>query len=234
MIPDQWPLGHFRRGRKRRALGVAVRSLDDEGREVMDQVGELVIGEPMPSMPLHFWGDVGGKRYRESYFETWPGLWRHGDWLQLIPRAESVTGIIYGRSDSTINRHGIRMGTSEIYRVVEKFPEVADSLVVDLEYLGRESFLPLFVVLREGGAGVPADLRHRLFDAIRTKISARHVPDEVFAIPEVPRTLSGKKMEVPVRKILLGQPIERSANRDAMANPASLDWFVAFARERCR
>jgi len=217
-----------------RALGVAVRSLDDEGREVMDQVGELVIGEPMPSMPLHFWGDVGGKRYRESYFETWPGLWRHGDWLQLIPRAESVTGIIYGRSDSTINRHGIRMGTSEIYRVVEKFPEVADSLVVDLEYLGRESFLPLFVVLREGGAGVPADLRHRLFDAIRTKISARHVPDEVFAIPEVPRTLSGKKMEVPVRKILLGQPIERSANRDAMANPASLDWFVAFARERCR
>ena len=215
-----------------RALGVAVRSLDDEGREVMDQVGELVIAEPMPSMPLYFWGDPGGKRYRESYFETWPGLWRHGDWLQLIPRAESVTGIIYGRSDSTINRHGIRMGTSEIYRVVEEFREVADSIVVDLEYLGRESFLPLFVVLREGGAGVPADLRRRLFDAIRTKISARHVPDEVFAIPEVPRTLSGKKMEVPVRKILLGQPIERCANRDAMANPASLDWFVAFARER--
>jgi len=215
-----------------RALGVAVRSLDDEGREVMDQVGELVIAEPMPSMPLYFWGDPGGKRYRESYFETWPGLWRHGDWLQLIPRAESVTGIIYGRSDSTINRHGIRMGTSEIYRVVEEFREVADSIVVDLEYLGRESFLPLFVVLREGGAGVPADLSRRLFDAIRTKISARHVPDEVFAIPEVPRTLSGKKMEVPVRKILLGQPIERCANRDAMANPASLDWFVAFARER--
>jgi acetoacetyl-CoA synthetase len=215
-----------------RGLGVAVRALDDEGREVMDQVGELVIAEPMPSMPLHFWGDLGGKRYRESYFETWPGLWRHGDWLQLIPRAESVTGVIYGRSDSTINRHGIRMGTSEIYRVVEEFPEVADSLVVDLEYLGRESFLPLFVVLREGGAAVPADLRRRLFDAIRTKISARHVPDEVFVIPEVPRTLSGKKMEVPVRKILLGQPIERSANRDAMANPASLDWFVAFARKR--
>jgi acetoacetyl-CoA synthetase len=217
-----------------RALGVAVRSLDDGGREVMDEVGELVIAEPMPSMPIHFWGDVGGKRYRESYFETWPGLWRHGDWLRLIPRPESVTGVIYGRSDSTINRHGIRMGTSEIYRVVEEFPEVADSLVVDLEYLGRESFLPLFVVLREGGASVPADLRRRLFDAIRTNISARHVPDEVFAIPEVPRTLSGKKMEVPVRKILLGQPVERCANRDAMANPASLDWFVAFARERRR
>ena len=215
-----------------RALGVAVRSLDDTGREVMDQVGELVIAEPMPSMPLRFWGDVGDRRYRESYFETWPNLWRHGDWLQLIPRPESVTGIIYGRSDSTINRHGIRMGTSEIYRVVEEFVEVADSLVVDLEYLGRESFLPLFVVLREGGEAVPADLRQRLFHAIRTKISARHVPDEVFAIPEVPRTLSGKKMEVPVRKILLGHPVERSANRDAMANPASLDWFVGFARER--
>ena len=215
-----------------RGLGVAVRALDEEAREVMDQVGELVIAEPMPSMPLHFWGDPDGKRYRESYFETWPGLWRHGDWLRLIPRPESVTAIIYGRSDSTINRHGIRMGTSEIYRVVEEFPEVADSLVVDLEYLGRESFLPLFVVLRESGAGVPADLRRRLFDAIRTKISPRHVPDEVFAIPEVPRTLSGKKMEVPVRKILLGHPIERSANPDAMANPASLDWFVAFARER--
>jgi len=202
-----------------RALGAAVRALDEEGREVMDEVGELVIAEPMPSMPLHFWGDVDGRRYRESYFETWPGLWRHGDWLRLIPRAESVTAIIYGRSDSTINRHGIRMGTAEIYRVVEEFPEVADSLVVDLEYLGRESFLPLFVVLREGGASVPPDLRRRLFHAIRTRISPRHVPDEVFAIPAVPRTLSGKKMEVPVRKILLGHPVERAANRDAMANP---------------
>jgi acetoacetyl-CoA synthetase len=217
-----------------RGLGVAVRALDDEGRELMDQVGELVITEPIPSMPLHFWGDLGDKRYRESYFDTWPGLWRHGDWLRLIPRPESVTAIVYGRSDATINRHGIRMGTSEIYRVVEEFPEVADSLVVDLEYLGRESFLPLFVVLREGGASVPADLRHRLFQAIRTKSSARHVPDEVFAIPEVPRTLSGKKMELPVRKILLGHPIERSANRETMANPGSLDWFVTFARERQR
>jgi acetoacetyl-CoA synthetase len=217
-----------------RGLGVAVRSVDDGAREVMDEVGELVVAEPMPSMPLHFWGDPGGKRYRESYFETWPGLWRHGDWLRLIPRPESVTGVIYGRSDSTINRHGIRMGTSDIYRVVEEFSEVADSLVVDLEYLGRESFLPLFVVLRDGSATVPADLRRKLFQAIRAQISPRHVPDEVFAIPEVPRTLSGKKMEVPVRKILLGHPIEKSANRDAMANPASLDWFVAFGRERGR
>jgi acetoacetyl-CoA synthetase len=215
-----------------RGLGVAVYAFDDGGHEVMDDVGELVITEPMPSMPLYFWNDADDKRYRESYFETWPGIWRHGDWLRLIRRDESVTAIVYGRSDSTINRHGIRMGTSEIYRVVEEFPEVADSLVVDLEYLGRESFLPLFVVLRDGSTSVSPDLRRRLFDAIRTRISPRHVPNEVFAIPEVPRTLSGKKMEVPVRRILLGHAVERAANRDAMANPTSLDWFVAFARER--
>src|SRR5207253_249667 len=150
----------------------------------------------------------------------------------LRPRAESVTSVIYGRSDSTINRHGIRMGTGEIYRVVEEFPEVADSLVIDLEYLGRPSFLALFVVLQGGGTVVPPALRSRLFDSIRARLSPRHVPDDVFAIPEVPRTLSGKKMEVPVRKILLGHPAEKSANLDAMANPRSLDWFVAFARTR--
>jgi acetoacetyl-CoA synthetase len=217
-----------------RGLGVAVAALDEEGRELVDEVGELVVSQPMPSMPLYFWGDAGGKRYRESYFETYPGLWRHGDWLRLRPRAESVTSVIYGRSDSTINRHGIRMGTGEIYRVVEEFPEVTDSLVIDLEYLGRPSFLALFVVLQDGGTAVPPALGARLFDAVRTKLSPRHVPDEVFAIPEVPRTLSGKKMEVPVRKILLGHPAEKSANRDAMANPRSLDWFVAFARARAK
>ena len=152
--------------------------------------------------------------------------------MRLRPRAESVTSVIYGRSDSTINRHGIRMGTAEIYRVVEEFPEVTDSLVIDLEYLGRPSFLALFVVLQGGATAVPPALRARLFDAIRTGLSSRHVPDEVFAIPEVPRTLSGKKMEVPVRKVLLGHPPEKAANRDAMANPRSLDWFVAFARAR--
>jgi acetoacetyl-CoA synthetase len=214
-----------------RSLGVAVHALDDSGKELVDEVGELVVTEPMPSMPLYFWGDHDGKRYHESYFETYPGLWRHGDWLRLIPRPESVTGIIYGRSDSTINRHGLRMGTSEIYRVVEEFPEILDSLAIDLEYLGRPSCLALFVVLRDGNGAVPPDLRSRLFQAIRTELSPRYVPDDVFAIQEVPRTLSGKKMEVPVRKILLGQPPDRVAHRDAMANPASLDWFVAFARE---
>jgi acetoacetyl-CoA synthetase len=236
-----------------RGLGVKVAAYDDEGNPVLDQVGELVIEEPLPSMPLYFWGDEGGKRYSESYFETWPGIWRHGDWLRLVPRPESVTAVIYGRSDSTINRHGIRMGTSELYRVVDELPEVADSLVVDLEYLGRESFLALFIVLRDAAAtggeqagraslsepgaaetGVPEGLRKQLLGGIREKLSARHVPDGVFAIPEVPRTLSGKKMEVPVKKILLGQPVEKSVNRDSMANPGSIDWFVAFARGRAR
>ncbi len=213
-----------------RGLGVAVSALDDAGNELIDKVGELVVTEPMPSMPLCFWGD-DGTRYRESYFETYPGYWRHGDWLQLIPRPESVTGVIYGRSDSTINRHGLRMGSSEIYRVVEEFPEVLDSLAIDLEYLGRKSCLALFVVLSDMGAVVTPDLRTRLFEAIRTELSPRYVPEDVFVVPEVPRTLTGKKMEVPVRKILLGRSPEQVANRDAMANPASLDWFLTFAPE---
>lgn len=245
-----------------RGLGVATHTYDDVGKPIMDQVGELVMTQPIPSMPLYFWGDKDGKRYFESYFDIYPGVWRHGDWLRLIPRDESVTGIIYGRSDSTINRHGIRIGTSELYRVAEEFPAIADSLVVDLEYLGRESFMALFVVLREPGSamagvgargpapdpeaagrasagsagseqtGVSSELRKQLLDAIRHQLSARHVPNDVFAIPEVPRTLSGKKMEVPVKKILLGYPVEKSVNRDSMANPASIDWFIAFARGR--
>lgn len=211
-----------------RGLGVAVSALDDAGEKLINRMGELVVTEPMPSMPLCFWGD-DGTRYRESYFETYPGYWRHGDWLELIPRPESVTGVIFGRSDSTINRHGLRMGTSEIYRVVEEFPEVLDSLAIDLEYLGRKSCLALFVVLSNGDAAVSADLRTRLFQAIRTELSPRYVPDDVFVVPEVPRTLTGKKMEVPVRNILLGRPPDHVANRDAMANPASLDWFVEIA-----
>lgn len=215
-----------------RGLGIATYAYDDDGKPVLDQVGELVCSEPFPSAPLYFWGDQDGKRYFESYFDVWPGVWRHGDWLKLIPRPESVTAVIYGRSDSTINRHGIRMGTSELYRVVEAFDEVADSLVVDLEYLGRPSFMALFVVLRNGGSEVPAPLKQALLKAIRTGLSARHVPDDVFVIAEVPRTISGKKMEVPVKKILLGQPVEKAANRDSMANPKSLDWFVEFAKAR--
>ncbi len=215
-----------------RGLGVATQAFDDDGNAVIGKVGELVCTEPAPSMPLYFWGDTGGRRYFESYFDTWPNVWKHGDWLELIERPESVTGVIYGRSDSTINRHGIRMGTSELYRVVEGFDAVADSLVVDLEYLGKPSFMALFVVLRDGATEVPGELKKQLLSAIRTQLSARHVPDDVYAIAEVPRTISGKKMEVPVKKILLGQPVEKAANRDSMANPQALDWFVAFARTR--
>jgi acetoacetyl-CoA synthetase len=215
-----------------RGLGVATHAFNDQGEPVIGSVGELVCTAPAPSMPLYFWGDTDGQRYFESYFDTWPNVWKHGDWLELIERPESVTGVIYGRSDSTINRHGIRMGTSELYRVVEGFDDVADSLVVDLEYLGRPSFMALFVVLRDGASDVPAELKKQLLSAIRTQLSARHVPDDVYAIAEVPRTISGKKMEVPVKKILLGQPVEKSANRDSMANPLALDWFVAFARRR--
>jgi acetoacetyl-CoA synthetase len=216
-----------------RGLGAAVYAYDDAGRAVHGEVGELVCAKPMPSMPLYFWGDEGGRRYFDSYFDVYPGVWRHGDWLKLIERPETTTGIIYGRSDSTINRHGIRMGTSELYRVVEGFDEVADSLVIDLEYLGRESFMALFVVPKAPHA-LTEDLKKRLLDAIRTGLSARHVPNDVFAIPEVPRTISGKKLEVPVKKILLGQPPEKACNRSAMSNPQSIDWFVAFAAERAR
>jgi acetoacetyl-CoA synthetase len=185
----------------------------------------------MPSMPLYFWGDTDGRRYFESYFEMYPGVWRHGDWLKLTRRPETVTGVIYGRSDSTINRHGIRMGTSELYRVVEAFDDVADSLVIDLEYLGKESYMALFVV-PQPPARLDETLKRRLLDAIRTQLSSRHVPNDVFEIEAVPRTISGKKLEVPVKKILLGVPAEKACNKSAMANPDSIDWFVNFAAQR--
>jgi acetoacetyl-CoA synthetase len=215
-----------------RGLGVATYAYNDEGEAVYDEVGELVCALPIPSLPLYFWGDEDGKRYSESYFETWPGVWRHGDWLKLVQRDESVTGIVYGRSDSTINRHGIRMGTSEIYRVVELFPEVVDSLAIDLEYLGRDSFMVLFVVLSDGQKELPAELEKRICSAIRTQLSGRYVPDQIAVTKDVPRTISGKKMEVPIKKILLGQSVETSVNRDSMANPDSIDWFVDYAAKR--
>jgi acetoacetyl-CoA synthetase len=209
-----------------RCLGVAVAALDEAGRPLVGEVGELVVTEPMPSMPLYFWNDPNGNRYRESYFEMYPGKWRHGDWIRITDRGSCV---IYGRSDTTINRHGIRMGTAEIYRAVEGCPEVTDSLVVDLEYLGRPSHLALFVVLRPGVALDDA-LKAKVKAAIRTLASARHVPDEVYAIDEVPRTLTGKKLELPVRKLLLGAPLEKVASRDALANPGSLGYFVELAK----
>jgi acetoacetyl-CoA synthetase len=210
-----------------RELGVAAYAFNDSGQPVIDEVGELVVTRPMPSMPIYFWGDPDQRRYRESYFEMYPGIWRHGDWIRFTNRGTSV---IYGRSDSTINRYGIRMGTAEIYRVVEELPEIRDSLVVDLEYLGRPSFMPLFVVL-EPGHVLDDSLKSRVVHQIRTKASARHVPNEIYQVDEIPRTLTGKKMEVPVRKLLLGVAPDKVANADAMVNPKSIGFFVRLAEE---
>jgi acetoacetyl-CoA synthetase len=208
-----------------RALGVNAQAYDTDGNSVIGVMGELVVTEPMPSMPIYFWNDPDGRRYRESYFEMYPGKWRHGDWVVINERGGVV---IYGRSDSTINRQGVRMGSSEIYRVVEGLPEVLDSLVVDLEGLGGASYMPLFVVLREG-VELDAALERKIKDAIRTALSPRHVPDAVIAVPDVPRTLSGKKLEVPVKKILMGVPVERAANPDSLRNPELLPFFVDLA-----
>ncbi|WP_025917840.1 acetoacetate--CoA ligase [Herminiimonas sp. CN] len=207
-------------------LGVAAYAFNEAGQAVTDEVGELVITQPMPSMPLYFWNDADGRRYRESYFEMYPGMWRQGDWIRFTSYGSSV---IYGRSDSTINRFGIRIGTAEIYRVVEELPEVRDSLVIDLEYLGRPSFMPLFVVLQPGGE-LDQALVERIQQQIRTKASGRHMPDAVVQVSDIPRTLSGKKMEVPVRKLLLGAEAAKVASPDAMQNPASLDFFVEYAK----
>jgi acetoacetyl-CoA synthetase len=208
-----------------RSLGAKIEAWDEEGRPHIGEVGELVITEPMPSMPIFFWGDDDGSRLRESYFEMYPGVWRHGDWIEITERG---TAIITGRSDSTINRGGIRMGTAEIYRAVLALDEIVDALVVDVPREGTDGWMPLFVVLREG-----AQLDDELVQAIRTRIredcSPRHVPNEVHAIDEVPRTLSGKVLEVPVKRILMGQPLEKAASRDSLANPEALDYFVGFA-----
>ncbi len=211
-----------------RCLGAAVEAWDPEGSPVVDTVGELVITKPMPSMPVFFWGDADGERLRESYFSMYPGVWRHGDWLEITSRG---TAIIYGRSDSTINRGGVRMGTSEIYRAVLDVPEVMDALVVDLPAgSGSDGWMPLFVVLREGATlddSLVAEIRRR----VREDCSPRHVPNEVRAIPAVPRTLSGKVLEVPVKRILTGTPVEEAASRESLANPEALDYFVDLAAE---
>jgi acetoacetyl-CoA synthetase len=180
----------------------------------------------MPSMPVFFWGDEDGSRYRESYFDMYPGVWRHGDWIEITSRG---TAVIYGRSDSTINRQGVRMGTSEIYRAVQAVDEVVDALVVDVPKPGTEGWMPLFVVLRED-AELDEDLTKEIKRRIREQCSPRHVPNEIHEIAEVPRTLSGKVLEVPVKRILMGEPAEKAASRDSLANPAALDYFVELAK----
>ena len=226
-----------------RFLGVSVEAWNEQGKPVIGEVGELVVTQPLPCMPPFFWGDKDHQRYLGSYFDTFPAgqgrkpgggdlpadagsVWRHGDWLKITPEGRAI---IYGRSDATINRYGLRMGTSELYSAIEALPEVLDSMVVDLEYLGKESYMPLFVVLRPGLALDDA-LRARLNGAIRTALSPRFVPNEIFQVAEIPRTLSGKKQELPVKKLMLGQPVEKVVNRDAMANPACLDWYIELAK----
>jgi acetoacetyl-CoA synthetase len=210
-----------------RSLGAKVEAFDEEGIPQIDQVGELVITEPMPSMPIYFWNDPDGERYRESYFDVYPGVWRHGDWIKV---KENGACVIYGRSDSTINRGGIRMGTSEIYSAVDKVDEVADSLVVDIPRGGGSSFMPLFVVLQEG-VDLDDDLKSRIKGSIKENTSPRHVPNEIFAVPEIPKTLNGKKLEVPVKKILSGTPPDEAASKESLSNPESLDRFVELAEK---
>ncbi|GCE13693.1 acetoacetate--CoA ligase [Tengunoibacter tsumagoiensis] len=211
-----------------RSLGAKVEAFDESGQSFIDEVGELVLTEPMPSMPLFFWNDPNNRRYLESYFAVYPGIWRHGDWIRITPRGSAI---IYGRSDSTINRMGIRMGSSEIYRVVESFPEIVDSLIIGVEQAHGGYYLPLFVVLRPG-AELDEDLKQRLRTALRTRISPHHIPDEILSIAEVPRTLSGKKLEVPIKKILLGLPVEKAISVDALSNPQAIHFFLELASKR--
>jgi acetoacetyl-CoA synthetase len=210
-----------------RALGAKVESFDENGNPLINEMGELVLTEPLPSMPLYFWNDPEGKRYRESYFDVYPGVWRHGDWVKITPMGSAV---IYGRSDSTINRKGIRMGSSEIYRVVEDIPEILDSLVVGVERPGGNYYMPLFVVLKPD-AVLDDALKAKIRNKIRVGLSPHHVPDDIIVIAEIPRTLNGKKLEVPIRKLFLGVPLEHAISMDSMSNPQAMQYFVEFAHK---
>lgn len=208
-----------------RMLGCRVEAFNEAGQPVIDALGEMVITAPMPSMPIFFWGDDGHARYRSSYFDMYPGLWRHGDWIKITSRGSLI---IYGRSDATLNRGGVRIGTAEVYSAVERLPEVADSLVVALERADGSYYMPLFVVLRDGNT-LDEGLHRRIRQALREQYSPRHVPDEIFAAPAIPYTISGKKMEAPIKKLLMGTPWEQAASQDAMRNPEALAFFREFA-----
>jgi acetoacetyl-CoA synthetase len=208
-----------------RMLGVAVESWDSEGHHHIGRTGELVVTLPMPSMPARLWGDEDGERLRHSYFSTYPGVWRHGDWIEITDRG---TAIIRGRSDSTINRGGVRIGTSEIYRAAFSLDEVVDVLAVDVPLRGTHGFVQLFVVMADG-LQLDAELEQQLRGRIRSYCSPRHVPDDIVQVPQVPRTLTGKVVEVPVKRILQGEPVDEVVSRGSLADPAAIDWFVAYA-----
>jgi acetoacetyl-CoA synthetase len=207
-------------------LGLALASFNTEGKSVIDEVGEMVLTRPIPSMPIFLWGDQDFKRYKESYFDEFPGVWRQGDFFRMNER---LGGFVLGRSDATLNRHGIRIGTSEIYRTLALLPEIEDSLIVNLDIAGGNFFMPLFVKLR-AGVQLDAALTDRIRAKLRSEYSPRHVPDKIYAVPDIPSTLTRKRMELPVRRILAGTALARAANRDAVANPAALDYFVEYAR----
>ncbi len=212
---------------QRRGLGCSMYAFDDEGQAVIDEVGEMVITRPMPSMPIYFWNDPNKERYMSSYFDTYPGVWRHGDWLQITSRN---TLIILGRSDATLNRQGVRIGTAEIYRALNSITAIQDALIVNLELQGGDHYMPLFVVLEKDKQLNDTLIQH-IKQHLRDTYSPRHVPDEIIAIPDIPYTISGKKLEAPVKKILMGKSIEKAANRGAMRNPASLNFFIKFREQ---
>lgn len=210
-----------------RALGASVKAYNPQGKEVIDEIGELVITEPMPSMPIYFWNDEDGERYKDSYFDVYPGIWRHGDFIKITSRG---SGIIYGRSDATINRGGIRMGTSEIYSALESIPEVVDSLVVDIPITSEQSYMPLFVVIKED-AELTEEVKSRINQSIRQSCSPRHVPNEILLVEELPKTLNGKKLEVPIKKILMGIPADKAVNIGSLLNPSTLQYFIEFQKK---
>jgi acetoacetyl-CoA synthetase len=210
-----------------RALGCKLEAYDDDGKPVLHQVGEMVITEPMPSMPIYFWNDRHMNRYRESYFEMYPDVWRHGDWIEITPRNGVI---IYGRSDATLNRGGIRIGTSEIYSAVNKVREVKDSLIICLEKKGGEFWMPLFVVLQEGQT-LTTEIIKKINNTIRTEYSPRHVPDEIIEVYDIPYTISGKKTETPVKKILMGKDPKTVVNMGSLKNPSSMDFFITLYQQ---
>lgn len=197
---------------------------DENGNPVWDEVGEMVIKEAMPSMPVFFWGDPSFERYKTSYFDTYPGVWRHGDWLKITPRE---TLVISGRSDATLNRQGVRIGTAEIYRAVDTIREIKDSLIVNIELPRGGDYMPLFVVMREGFS-LTAEITAKIKQVLRQTYSPRHVPDDIIAVDDIPYTISGKKMEMPVKNILSGRSPDNTVNKGSVRNPGSLEFFKAF------
>jgi acetoacetyl-CoA synthetase len=211
-----------------RCLGCAMESWDEDGHPVpAGEVGEMVVTQSMPSMPVFFWNDPDGSKYLSSYFEQYPGVWRHGDWIRITPRE---TVVILGRSDATLNRQGVRIGTAEIYRAVDKIPEIRDSLIINLEKPDGSDRMPLFVVMSTGAA-LDEALKQKIRTALRTEYSPRHVPDDILEVPDIPYTISGKKMETPVKKVLQRKPLEKAYNRDSMKNPEAMDYFIELSHK---